>query len=189
VIFVVKRCKKNILAEPLTPHYTASHSKSFLTFHHHCSDNRRPHNIEHSPSLALRTEFRSRNLSNTEKRWRAVDFDYVRTDGDWYRLCMTPYSLEVTVRLFCCHCQGRRCLILVPPLREQQIFQKCWDVSTKLYSALSLKTATYVRKTNQMYTFLNNLLQLNYPRHVWNKYSSSGGVLYRQLAVFHLAYL
>jgi len=28
----------------------------------------------------------------------------------------------------------------------------------------------YVRKTNKMHTFLNNLFQLNYPRHVSNKY-------------------
>jgi hypothetical protein len=28
----------------------------------------------------------------------------------------------------------------------------------------------YVRKTNKMHTFLNNLSQLNYPRHISNKY-------------------
>jgi hypothetical protein len=83
-----------------SPHTTRRHIPKVLTFHHHYCDNHRPHNIEHSPSLALRTEVRSRNLSNTDQRWRPVDFDYVGTDGDWYRLCMTPYSLEITVRLF-----------------------------------------------------------------------------------------
>ena len=109
-----------------SPHTTRHHIPKVLTLHHHRCDSHRPHNIEHSPSLALQTEVRSRNLSNTDQRGRPVDCDYIRTDGACCRLCMTPYSLEDTVRLFCCHCQGRRCLILVPPLRELQIFQICW---------------------------------------------------------------
>jgi hypothetical protein len=28
---------------------------------------------------------------------------------------------------------------------------------------------TYMRKTNTLHTFLNDLFHLNYPRHVWNK--------------------
>jgi len=40
---------------------------------------------------------------------------------------------------------------------------------------------TYVRKTNKMHTFLNNLFHLIYSRHV----SSSGG--FKQLTVFHHA--
>jgi len=92
----------------------------------------------------------------------------VTTVGRMGTAIVTPYSLADTVRLPCYHCQGRHCLILVPPLRESQIFQKCWDVSTTLYSAVPLKTATCMRKT-KMHTFLNNLFHLIYPLHVSNK--------------------
>jgi len=105
-----------------SPHTTRRHIRKVLTLHHHRCDNHRPRNVEHSPSVALETEVRSTNLSNADQRWKPVDCDYVRTGDDCCRLCMTPCSLEDTVRLSCCDCQGRRCLILVLPLRESQIF-------------------------------------------------------------------
>jgi hypothetical protein len=48
---------------------------------------------------------------------------------------------------FCCHCQDRHCLVLVPPPHEPQIIHKCCYVSTNLYSAVPQQTVTYVRKS------------------------------------------
>ena len=167
LIFVVKRCKKNIL---VATHPTL-HGVTFQKF-----------------SLSITTAVITTDFTtlNTLRHWRSEPkFDLetcrIRTRGGdqltattfgrvgtavvcvWLRI-----AWKTQCGFFCCHCQGRRCLILVPPLREQQIFQKCWDVSTKLYSAVPLKTATYVRKTNKTHTFLNNLLQLN-SLHISNK--------------------
>ena len=48
---------------------------------------------------------------------------------------------------------------------------------------------TYVGKTNNMHTFLNNLFRLIYPLNMFRtgNSSSSGGVLYKQLTAFHRA--
>ena len=99
LIFVVKRRKKNILVKPLAPHYTAFTFQTFWLFFTTpvITTNL---TILNSSSLALLADVRSRNVLNTDQRWRPVDCDYVRTDEDWCRLCMTPYSLEETLLLF-----------------------------------------------------------------------------------------
>jgi hypothetical protein len=187
LIFVFKRCKKKILVEPLTPHYTASHSK-FLTLHHPLCHNYKPHNIEHLTSLALRTEVRSRNLSNTDQRWRPVDCDCVQTDGDCCRVCVTPYSLEDTVRLFYCHCQDRRYFNSCTSTTWAADFPEMLGRFYETVQCPASKDGHLLSKT----LFLSNVFYLHYPRHFLYRctvhFEDSSNITHQKMHQYYLLF-
>jgi len=152
-----------------SPHTTRRHIPKMLTLHtHHRCHNHTPHNIEHSLSLALRTEVRSRN-SNTPHRWRPVDCRYVRPVGTaivyvWLSIAWKTHCgfFAVIVRigviyfLYLHYVSGRF------PRKVGTFLRNC-TVPCLWRRPLTLS------KSKMMHTFLDHLCQLNYPPHVSNK--------------------